>query len=566
MTDLGHEARLKGDFRLFMTLIWRHLRLPDPTALQYDIGGFLQHGPRRRVIEGFRGVGKSWITAAYVLWRLYCDPQLKIVVVSASKTRADNFNTFCQQLINEVEWLSHLRSREDQRQSKLMFDVGPATPHQQPSVMAYGITSQVTGARAHEIVADDIEVPNNALTQGMRDKLWESVKEFDAILLPGGVVTYLGTPQIIMSLYNELPNRGYTVRIWPARVPNEEEREAYGGKLAPMVEAMCDDPANIGRSTEPTRFSDIDLAEREASYGRSGFRLQFMLDTALSDANRFPLKLHDLIVMSVNPERAPTTLTWAREPDLIHDDLPLVGLPGDACYRPMHRSDTVAEYTGSVMYIDPAGRGKDETGFAIVKMLNGNLFVPKGAVGGRQGGYDAETLLFLANLAKTHRVNFIRIEDNFGDGMFSELLKPVLRSVDYPCTIEGDRAVGQKEMRIIDTLEPVMNQHRLVMDPECFRNDYEDTNLTSGLERARDYMLFYQMTHITRERGALRHDDRIEALAEAVHYWVEQMAQDQYEKEDEIKTERLDQELERFIENALGKSAGSGYDDVWMDM
>ena len=65
------------DFRVFLTLVWRHLNLPDPTPIQLDIALYLQHGPRRKIIEAFRGVGKSWITAAYVVWRP-AEPQPQI--------------------------------------------------------------------------------------------------------------------------------------------------------------------------------------------------------------------------------------------------------------------------------------------------------------------------------------------------------------------------------------------------------------------------------------------------------------------------------------------------------
>ena len=82
------------DFRSFLCLVWQYLSLPQPTPVQLDIADWLQTGPRRKVLEAFRGVGKSWITSAYVVWRLYLDPQLNFLVVSASKERADSFSTF----------------------------------------------------------------------------------------------------------------------------------------------------------------------------------------------------------------------------------------------------------------------------------------------------------------------------------------------------------------------------------------------------------------------------------------------------------------------------------------
>ena len=77
----------------------------------------------------------------------------------------------------------------------------------------------MSGARADEVIADDVEVPNNSYTQPMRDKLSEAVKEFEAILKPNGKITFLGTPQVENSVYLTLEERGYETRIWTARYP-----------------------------------------------------------------------------------------------------------------------------------------------------------------------------------------------------------------------------------------------------------------------------------------------------------------------------------------------------------
>lgn len=229
------DPQLVADFRNFLWLCWRFLGLPQPTTVQYDISSYLQHGPRRKVIQAFRGVGKSWITTAYAVWRLYCDPDKKIMVVSASKQAADNFSVFALQLINGMPELKHLSPRGDQRSAKVQFDVGLARESKDPSLRSLGVTSQLTGSRADIIIPDDIEVPNNSSTQQMREKLSEQVKEFDAILKPGGEITFLGTPQCEQSIYNLLQQRGYETRIWPARFPDEKQLAAYGDRLAPMI-------------------------------------------------------------------------------------------------------------------------------------------------------------------------------------------------------------------------------------------------------------------------------------------------------------------------------------------
>ena len=540
MTDVPEQLK---DFRNFTYYVWQHLALPEPTPVQYDIAQYLQNSPKRCIIEAFRGVGKSYITAAYVVHQLLLDPQLKFMVVSASKARADDFSTFTQRLIMELPLCRHLIPKDSQRWSKIAFDVAPAKASGSPSVKSVGVTGQLTGSRADIIIADDVEVPNNSMTQMMREKLGETVKEFDAVLKPNGKIIYLGTPQNEMSLYNALITRGYEMRVWPARYPTLDRAEkAYGGKLAPLLyeSLQTNLEAVYGLPTDPKRFSDEDLLERELSYGRSGFALQFMLDTSLSDQDKYPLKISDLMIYSCDKDTAPEKMVYGIFKQL--NELPNVALSGDRFYAP---EDTIGrqEYSGSVLAIDPSGRGSDETAYAVVKMLNGFLHVP--AAGGIAGGYSNETLKSLAELAKEHKVNAVLIESNFGDGMFTELLKPHMLKT-YPVSMEEVRHTKQKEARIIDTLEPVMNQHRLVIDPKVIQKDYETVQHLPP-EKAQRYMLIYQMTRITRQRGALAHDDRLDVLAMAVQYWVDQMAADVDSAMQERKNELLDAELDKFM-------------------
>tara|TARA_A100001391_G_scaffold203486_3_gene195961 strand:+ start:1514 stop:3181 length:1668 start_codon:yes stop_codon:yes gene_type:complete len=542
------------DFRNFLYLVWRELNLPEPTPIQYEIAEYMQSGDKRAIIEGFRGVGKSWICSAFVVHQLLLDPTKNILVVSASKTRADDFSTFTLRLIHEMPILEHLKPQDKQRFSKISFDVGPAPASHAPSVKSLGITSQLTGSRADIIVADDVEVPNNSATQGMRDKLAEQIKEFDSIIKPeeDSRIIFLGTPQCEDTVYEKLSERGYNTKIWTCKYINQATNEKrYNGRISDF----CINEDKIGQSTEPLRFSDIDLAEREASYGRSGFAMQFMLDTRLSDRDRHPLKTSELIVMDIDPDVAPEKLVWAQSPTLEWDSsVPNVGLSGDRFYRPMQVLGNMVKYTGCVMSIDPAGRGSDETGYAVVKMLNGNLFVPD--AGGLQGGYEEATLEKLAYKAKEHKVNYIIVESNFGDGMFNQLMMPILRKI-YPCSIKEVRHNTQKEKRIIDTLEPIMNQHRLIIDPKVIKNDFESAQDYS-IETQLKYQLIYQLSRLTKNRGSLKHDDRLDALSIAVNYWTEQMAQSADEAMVSRKQELIKQELEMFKESyfkCVGKSS-----------
>lgn len=533
------------DFKNFLYMAWKHLNLPNPTPVQYDISDYLQNAEERRiVIEAFRGVGKSWITSAFVCHQLLLNPQENILVVSASKTRADDFSTFTLRLIHEMPILAHLRPRDGQRMSKISFDVAPAKASHAPSVKSLGITGQLTGSRAGIIIADDVESANNSMTQMMRDKLAETIKEFEAVLKPGGRIIFLGTPQTEMSIYNLLDERGYKTRIWPARYPDDRLKTAMGYKLAPIV---SDEPDVEGQPTDPERFDSDDLLEREASYGKSGFALQFMLDVSLSDADKYPLKVNDFMVMSgpSSWSEAPVSVQWASGREQIENvkQLPNVGLKGDYWAAPMNVSTETAKWDGSVMSIDPAGRGKDETAYTVVKMLKGQLYLT--AAGGLKNGYADESLEVLCRVAKEQKVNKIIVESNFGDGMFTQLIKPVLTRV-HPVSIEEVRHNTNKEKRIIDTLEPILNQHRLVVDDKVIQQDYQS-------EVDLKYKLFYQLTRLTRDKGSLIHDDRLDALSIAVGYWVETMDRDILRAVEDHKKDLLRDELDKFMESSIGR-------------
>lgn len=536
------EKRLHDDFRVFLFHIWRHLKLPAPTPIQYDIALWVSTGPRRRMVQAFRGAAKTYITCAYVCWRLYRNPQERVKIVSANEEKALENGTFIRRLIEEVEELAFLRPRAGGRDSNLKFDVGPADAAPTPSVSCVGITGQLTGGRATILIPDDIEVPKNSLTELQRERLAELVKEFDALVVPEGFdIVWLGTPQTEQSIYNTVRKRGYECRVWPVRYPKADKVDSYAGALAPAIAAaLRKDPALAGRSTEPGRFTDIDLVEREASYGASSFALQFMLDTSLSDALRYPLRTRDLVCIDVPRKEGPATIAWTSDPRNAWTDIDNLGFTGDRLYRPMHVSETMLPYQGKILVVDPSGRGKDSTGWVVLYHLNGLLFLAD--FGHFAGGYDDETLTGIAETAKTHQVNKVLVEGNFGDGMFLKLLAPHIAKA-HPCEVVEVKAAGQKERRIIDCLEPVLNQHRLVIDADACRRD-----VSRGVNS-----LLYQLTHLTKDRNALKHDDVLDALAHGVAHFGELLAQDSAKAEEEH-LEKLREAMRRdFIATYYGR-------------
>jgi hypothetical protein len=537
---------LRGDFKLFLQALWQQLELPSPTRAQYAIADYLQNGPKRLQIQAFRGVGKSWITGGFVLWTLFKDPERKIMIISASKERADNMSIFLQKLIIETPWLSHLRPKsDDSRWSRISFDVN-CSPHQAPSVKSVGITGQLTGSRADLMILDDIEVPGNSMTEMMREKLLQLCTEAESILTPkkDSRIMYLGTPQTTFTIYRKLAERNYRPFVWPARFPRSLSN--YEGLLAPQLQEDIDSGADSWAVTDPDRFSDDDLLEREAAMGRSNFMLQFMLDTTLSDAEKFPLKFADLVVTSVNPTQAPDAVVWCSDPRNVLKDLPTVGLPGDYFYSPMQLQGSWEPYTETICSVDPSGRGSDETAATYISQRNGFLYVHE--VRAYRDGYSDNTLLDILRGCKRFNVTKLLIETNFGDGVIAELFKKHLQQTKQAIDVEEVRANVRKEDRIIDALEPVMNQHRLIVDRAVVEWDYS-SNKDAAPEERLLYMLFYQMSRMCREKGAVRHDDRLDSLAQGVKYFTDAMGISAYEAVKQKRMEDWSDILETFLDD-----------------
>ena len=511
-------AKAKENFWAFVYIVWKSIGLPKPTPIQVDIAQFLQNPPSDRVIiQGFRGVAKSFLTCAYAVWRLWADRDLKVLIISASSDRADANARFIKSIINTLPFLEDMKASKDQLDTQNLFSVGGAKADISPSVKSVGITGQITGTRADLLISDDVEVPKNSGTQLQREKLAEAVKEYDAILKPNGQIIYLGTPQNEASLYNTLQNRGYVTRIWTVLYPeNQAERASYGDTLAPFIAKRYDsDPDKYaGQPTDPERFDNIEIAKRKLSYGKAGFALQFMLNTNLSDYEKYPLKVSDLIIEELDMHETSVKWSWANGVQQRLQDIPCVAMKGDMYYAPLSRSPDTMPYTGTVMAIDPSGRGKDESSYAIVKCLNGYLFLMD--VGGFEEGYSDLTLTKMVQIAKFWNVNEVVVEANFGDGMFTKVMTPIFNKI-HPVAIQEVKNTKQKELRIIDTLEPVLMRHKLVVNKSVIENDYR------RFETNQAYSFIYQMTRICRDKNAIAHDDRLDAVTMAVAYWLDNM-------------------------------------------
>lgn len=547
------KKRLLNNVKEFVRYVFWWLNLPSPTKDQLYIAVYIKNGVRDKepsMLEAQRGLGKSLITEIVVMWLLRRNKDEKIVVVSATAGRSESFVNFCVALIDRIPMLNSLKPQGRDRASTKKLDVGGRTPDDSPSVAAFGVFSAKTGSRASILIYDDVEIPENSDTAQKREKILAGVRDTANLGISGVFTeTCICTPQSSESVYNILKDEdGFRRTIIPAEYP--EDISVYDGDLAKHIKRRIDrNPKVVGLNTDP-RQTLAHLAKQKMK-GKSRYKLHYMLDTTMSDAEKYPLKLSDLIVMDLDPMQAPTQIEYGSEKKLTLYDIKHKGFRGDYLYQPRYMNDHRAEYTGKVMHIDPSGRGTDETAYSVSGVLAGKIFLLD--FGGIKGGYDNDALTQLAMIAIRFKVNEVVLESNMGDGSITELFKPVIRKLSeenggHAIAVNEIRVNSQKEVRIIEALEPVMMQHRLVVSKQALIKDQDKPS---------SYSFTYQATHITLQRGSLKsgHDDIIDVVGMNVAYWVKVLAQNQEEQTKLYEDERIRKSLEKFMEKCGVTSA-----------
>lgn len=514
------------------------------SPLQHDIGSYIAYGPQYLMVQAQRGQAKTTIAAIFAVWSLIHNPHHRVLILSAGGTQANEISTLIVRIIMNMDELECMRPDKSlgDRTSVEAFDLHYTLKgiDKSPSVSCIGITGNLQGKRADLLIPDDIESSKNSRTATMRELLLDLTRDFTSINSTGRIL-YLGTPQSIESIYNTLPARGFTVRIWPGRFPSLEQLENYGDMLAPFIRSKLERDASLcagggllgdqGQPTDPTYLTEAILQKKELDQGKTYFQLQHMLNTALADAAKFPLKLDEIIVMNLgrkaklnDQSRFPLTVVRAVGAGL--KDIAIHNTPYKLALPAVVDTDYAA-LQGTIMYVDPAGGGKngDETAYAVTGFLNGNIYLL--AAGGLPGGYGTPQMEALADIAADWQVNEVIIEKNMGYGAFTVVWLPILR-LKHTCKVDEDFVTGQKELRIVETLEPIISRGSLIINETIIETDQTDTARYETSKRLL-YSLFHQLSKMSRERDALIHDDRADALEGACRYWSKYIAIDQQE-------------------------------------
>lgn len=562
-------------FPNFLFKSWRTIGLPDPTPLQYDFAHYLDEGyimevtgqaakgdvGARDILMAFRGASKSYVATDYAVCRARRDRTERILITSATDKFASGIANFAWQMVSNFEWLSDLKPRPDQRRSSQAFDIAGCPPAvKDESFAALSIFGQITGRRASLILGDDLETPNTSDTEGARQELRKRSGEFGAIILPQGDIYLLGTAQVEDTIYRDYAEeKGYRLRIYPILYPvpsddpKRDEVARYGSRLAPFVaDALKKNPELAGTSVEPSRFSEGDILGRRREWGATEFDRQFkmFLDAGAGRGN--PLKMRDLVVMEISepmpgkPLLLPTEIVFDRTPPC-KLDIPIDAMNGDSTLFGPSKADIWVPAEEIMCYVDPSGEGKDETTWTIGAGLLGRVYAL--FQGASPDGHSKEVLDQIAKDCKRWGVQTVKVESNFGQGMFGELLMPSFMDLNWQVAIEEERqGKVMKEARIVETLEPVMTSNRLVVNANLLRLDFDVDYEHLEAAKRRYHRLTYQLSRMVKQKGCVRFDDRADGFSGMVKHFVGMLMRqlDQAEKEGRI--QQIEKEVERMIE------------------
>ncbi len=255
----------QADFPLFLAL-WNRKQEMDTPALHFRMACWLEAAWRekrtRLLLQAFRSSGKSTVAGLFAAWLLYRHPDLRILVLAADLALARKMVRNVKRIVERHPLTLHLKPQRADQWGADRFTVNRALELRDPSMLARGVSANITGSRADIIICDDVEVPNTCDTAGKRADLRERLAETGYVLAPGGTQLYIGTPHTWYTIYADAP-----------RVEIGEQSPFLAGYerfTLPVIDAK-------GRSAWPERFAPQDIERIRRSTGPNKFSSQMML-------------------------------------------------------------------------------------------------------------------------------------------------------------------------------------------------------------------------------------------------------------------------------------------------
>ena len=454
---------------------------------------------RNTLLLASRGSGKSTLTGMYVLWDLFQNYTTTILVVSRGEDRAKDMLKGVKSFLDLHPLVNHMRPDEAQRDNVSEIEIGPAkgTLGRGMSLRSIGITGQLTGLRAHKIIADDCEGPNHETAPAV-DRLMDQVAEFQMIRIPGGRILFLGTPQSEFSLYGRLARTGQ-YEVHRACLVEEDilDRRKSGADWLKTT---------VLSSRWPDRFSDQDLMQTRASLSERLWKLHFLLDLSETKDAAPPFRLRDLPILDWPSKTRAAPVTFQKGGEKLH------GLPrgsasdDDDWHLCANVSNDVSPYQMTIAAVDPA-RGlesgaSDAIGLSIVSLSLGGRGVIRVARGVRAKTVE-EAILETARVIAEYRATSLVVE-SINEGLFGPTLQKALAQYGYPMSFRAVTGGNMKKgRRVIEQVGSALATGRVAIAKDVLEHGDASEFVT-------------QYSGFSMDARKLRWDDIIDSLAFAL--------------------------------------------------
>jgi hypothetical protein len=252
-------------FRLFIAL-WNAREQRQTPKMHFDIATWLEQAwiksDTRLLLMAFRSSGKSTLAGLFAAWLLYRNPDLRILVLAADYMLASKMVQQVKKIIETHPLTSHLKPEKPDEWARTRFTVNRKQKLRDPSMLARGVTSNITGSRADIIIYDDVEVPKTSETQEKREALRERLMESGYVLTPDGTQLYIGTPHTYYSIYAD-----------KVRLENDEETIFLDGFKRFSIPLFNEK----GDSAWPEKYTPLIIEKMAAQNGPNKFASQMML-------------------------------------------------------------------------------------------------------------------------------------------------------------------------------------------------------------------------------------------------------------------------------------------------
>lgn len=444
-------------------------------------------GDRSRVLQCFRGSGKSTVLGIYLGWSLHCNPTRQALILGADDSLSSDMSRDVLMLAESHPLLTG-SVRQPPAVRQWWTEEGFAANPRVPTLKARGVMSRLTGSRADLAVLDDPEVPRNCETDEARRKLRKRISELTHVMKPGGSRVWLGTPHTHASLYPEQIAAGaasLTVKLFAYARRFEDARQVR--YLHGVPEGVTDLHAFVGVGPQSRLLAEgadyrIDgehVVLREAPgavldlYAGCAWPERFTR-TELAKRRRECRTLHEFD-SQYQLEALPLDGTRL-SPDLmkVYDDEPEVRHANGAVAMMLGATQIVS----ATLRLDPASnKPKSDTSAACLVLadaqgryywhratpLTGSIadVDEKGAISGGM----AEQV---ADLVEQFELGAVEVETNGIGGTWPALLRGVLRKRGLACGVREKASSTAKVRRILGTVEPalrsgILHCHRSVL-------------------------------------------------------------------------------------------------------